>query len=102
MLALLVLGALKSHIARAWKAGMNRLSGAFLIAVNGFLIVTGYGLYYSGSEELRAWLSRWHAWIGLGIFVVLPAHAIAGRLIIHRRHARKFSTARNIATPEPK
>jgi len=89
MLALLVLGALVTHIRRAWKANTNRLSGALLIALNAFLIVTGYGLYYAGDEGLRAWLSRWHAWIGLGTFILLPAHVIAGWIIIRRLHARK-------------
>ena len=89
MLALLVLGALTVHIRRGWKAHKNRLSGALLMAVNVFLIVTGYGLYYAGGEALREWLSRWHAWIGLGAGVLLPAHVLAGRLIIRALHRRR-------------
>ena len=89
MLALLVLGALTVHIRRGWKAHKNRLSGAVLIAVNVFLIVTGYGLYYAGGEALREWLSCWHAWIGLGSGVLLPAHVLAGRLIIRALHRRR-------------
>jgi hypothetical protein len=89
MLALLVLGALTMHIRRGWKADKNRLSGALLIAVNAFLIVTGYGLYYAGDEALRAWLSRWHGWIGLASGVLLPAHVVAGRLIIRALHRRR-------------
>ena len=89
MLALIVLGALSAHIRRGWKADRNRLSGALLIGVNAFLIVTGYGLYYAGGEALREWLSRWHAWIGLGFGVLLPAHVIAGRLIIRALHRRR-------------
>ena len=89
MLALLVLGALTVHVRRGWKADKNRLSGAVLIAVNVFLIVTGYGLYYAGGEALREWLSRWHAWIGLASGVLLPAHVLAGRLIIRALHRRR-------------
>ncbi len=89
MFALLVLGALTAHVRRGWKARTNRLTGAFIIAVNIFLIVTGYGLYYAGGEELRAWLSRWHAWIGLGVVVLLPAHILAGRAIVRKKHLRK-------------
>ena len=89
MLALVVLGALTAHIRRGWKADKNRLSGALLIAVNVFLIVTGYGLYYAGGEALREWLSRWHAWIGLVSGVLLPAHVIAGRLILRALHRRR-------------
>ncbi len=89
MAALLVLGALTLHVKRGWKAGRNRLSGALLIALNGFLVATGYGLYYAGGEEMRAWLSRWHAWVGIGTLVLLPAHVIVGRLIIRRLHRQK-------------
>ena len=89
MLALLVLGALTVHIRRGWKAHKNRLSGALLMAVNVFLIVTGYGLYYAGGEALREWLSRWHAWLGLASGVLLPAHVLAGRLIIRALHRRR-------------
>ena len=89
MLALVVLGALTVHIRRGWKADKNRLSGALLIAVNAFLILTGYGLYYAGGEALREWLSRWHAWIGLGSGVLLPVHVIAGRFVIRALHRRR-------------
>jgi hypothetical protein len=90
MVALLVLGTLTAHVKRGWKAQKNRLSGVVLLGVNAFLIVTGYGLYYAGGEELRAWLSRWHGWIGLAAGVLLPAHVLIGRMIIralhHQRH----------------
>ncbi|MGB8170080.1 MAG: hypothetical protein WCF18_21430 [Chthoniobacteraceae bacterium] len=89
MLALLVLGALSLHVKRGWRADKNRLSGAILIAVNGFLIVSGYGLYYASTDALREWLSRWHAWIGLGVAALIPAHVIAGRVIMRRLHAQK-------------
>ena len=98
MLALLVLGALTMHVRRGWKADKNRLSGALLIAVNVFLIITGYGLYYAGGEALRAWLSHWHAWIGLVSGVLLPAHVLAGRLILRalprRRHPEESAPGR--------
>ena len=89
MVSLVVLGALAMHIRRGWKADKNRLSGVLLIAVNVFLIVSGYGLYYAGGEALREWLSRWHAWIGLVSGVLLPAHVLAGRLIIRTLHRRR-------------
>jgi hypothetical protein len=99
MIALLVIGALAPHVKRAWKADRNRLSGAVLLGVNAFLIITGYGLYYAGGEQLRAWLSRWHAWIGLAVGLLLPAHVIAGRLIIRAAHRRRHpeESARPIA-----
>jgi hypothetical protein len=90
MSALLVLGALIPHIRHGWTASKNRLSGTCIIALNAFLIFSGYGLYYAGDDELRAWLSRWHGWIGLGIIVILPAHIIAGRAIIRRSYRQKM------------
>ncbi|EDY20095.1 conserved hypothetical protein [Chthoniobacter flavus Ellin428] len=90
MLALLVLGALTAHVKRGWKAAKNRLSGVLLLGLNTFLIATGYGLYYAADEDLRAWLIRWHGWIGLGTLVLLPAHVIVGRIIIRRLHHRKI------------
>lgn len=90
MLALLVLGALTAHVKRGWKAAQNRLSGVVLLALNGFLIATGYGLYYAAEEDFRTWLIRWHGWIGLGTVVLLPAHVVVGRIIIRRLHNRKI------------
>lgn len=90
MLTLLVLGALTAHVKRGWKAAQNRLSGVVLLALNGFLIATGYGLYYAAEEDFRTWLIRWHGWIGLGTVVLLPAHVVAGRIIIRRLHNRKI------------
>jgi len=90
MLALLVLGALTAHVKRGWKAAKNRLSGVLLLGLNAFLIATGYGLYYAADEDFRAWLIRWHGWIGLGTLVLLSAHVIVGRIIIRRLHNRKI------------
>ncbi len=100
MLALLLLGALSLHVKRGWPANRNRLSGAVLVAVNAFLVVSGYGLYYASGEALRAWLSRWHAWIGLGIFILLPAHVIAGHWIRRRLHERKSAQLPQVE-PQP-
>lgn len=93
MLALLVTGALTPHVKRGWKANRNRLSGAILVATLVFLIVTGYGLYYTGDEALREWCSHWHAWIGLGLGAILPAHVIAGRWIMRALHRQRHPEA---------
>jgi hypothetical protein len=90
MLVLLALGALTAHVKRGWKAARNRLSGVFLLGLNAFLIATGYSLYYAADEDLRAWLIRWHSWIGVGTLVLLPAHVIVGRIIIRRLDHRKI------------
>jgi len=97
MLGLLLLGALSLHMKRGWTAGKNRLSGAILVAANAFLVASGYGLYYAGDESLRAWLSRWHGWIGVGLVAILPAHVLAGRLIMRRMHDRKLAKLARMA-----
>ena len=89
MLALLLLGALSLHVKRGWRAHRNRLSGVILIAVNAILIATGYGLYYASDEAFRAWLSRWHAWIGLGLTLLIPIHVLVGRIIARRLRAQR-------------
>ncbi len=89
MLSMITLGSLTAHVRRGWSADKNRLSGVVLLGICGFLIVTGYGLYYAGGEDLRAWCSRWHWWVGVGLGIILPAHVIAGRLIIRALHDRR-------------
>src|ERR1700730_6528776 len=93
MLALVLLGYLVTHIRKGWKAKKNRLSGATLLSVYLFLILSGYGLYYAGDEDLRHFISNWHAWIGVGMVALLPVHIIVGRIIMRRRASRVASTA---------
>jgi cation transport ATPase len=85
MAALILLGALINHVRKGWKARKNRASGLTLLLVVGFLVVTGYGLYYSGDEQLRTLISQWHAWIGLGLFLLVPAHVLIGRALRRKR-----------------
>jgi len=80
MVTLLLLGALfPIHIARAWRGGLNRISGAIMIAVNVVLIVTAFGLYYLGSEMLRPWISNLHIVAGVACPAALAIHIWLGR-----------------------
>jgi hypothetical protein len=79
MVALILLGALIGHMRNGWKARKNQASGLTLVLLILFLVVTGYGLYYAGDEQLRSLISQWHAWIGLALFALLPAHVLIGR-----------------------
>ena len=73
------------HIRRGWSAKINRGNGAFLIVINLTLIVSGYGLYYGGSEGLR-FLSHWvHVIIGVLLPVFLVWHIKVGRKGVKRR-----------------
>ena len=85
MVALILFGALINHIRNGWRAKKNRASGIPMLLVIVLLIVTGYGLYYAGDEQLRSLISRWHAWIGVGVFLLLPAHALLGRALRRKR-----------------
>src|SRR6202047_70927 len=79
MVSLILLGALIHHMRKGWKSRKNRTSGLSLLLVILFLVVPGYGLYYAGDEQLRSLISQWHGWIGLGLFLLLPAHVLIGR-----------------------
>lgn len=85
MAALILLGALINHMRKGWKARKNRALGLPLFSLVLFLVITGYGLYYAGDEQLRSLISQWHAWIGLGLVLLLPAHVLIGRALRRRR-----------------
>ena len=80
MLTLVLLGSLFTlHVKRAWLAGRNRRSGGLLFALHAFLALTGYALYYAGSEALRAFASNSHLALGLALPVLLILHLVLGR-----------------------
>lgn len=90
MLFLLLLGAFATqHIPALWRGGGNRLTGTVMIGFNALLIVTAYGLYYSGSDLVRAWASDLHIAAGLA----LPA-AVAHHVWTGRRRRRRAGPAR--------
>ncbi len=45
----------------------------------GFLVLTGYGLYYAGGERLRAWTSAAHLWVGLALPPIMLLHVWRGK-----------------------
>ncbi len=80
MATLLLLGTLwPLHIKFAWRAGRNLRTGLSLLSFFGFLVVTGYGLYYAGGERLRAWTSAAHLWVGLALPLILILHIWRGK-----------------------
>ena len=80
MATLILLGSLvPMHMKFAWRAGRNLRSGLTLASVFGFLVLTGYGLYYAGGERLRAWTSVAHLWVGLALPVLLGLHVWRGK-----------------------
>ncbi|HEX7920855.1 MAG TPA: hypothetical protein VF583_07870 [Bradyrhizobium sp.] len=80
MLALLTLGALiPVHLLRAWRSRKNLISGSIMAAFNAVLILTAFGLYYLGSEQVRPWMSWIHLIAGFALSLMFPLHIWLGR-----------------------
>ena len=75
MAALVVVGGLLvAHVGRGWAERRNRWSGAMLLGGCLWLTVTGYVLYYSGSDALRQLAASGHFWAGVALVPVLGTH----------------------------
>jgi hypothetical protein len=75
MATLVLLGALVArHVPLGWSAGTNRISGVAVLAASAWLLITGYALYYSGSDSLRYWAGETHFWVGVGVAAVFCLH----------------------------
>lgn len=73
--ALLAMGGiLVVHIANGWRYKHKRVSGLIQSTLFLTLILTGYALYYSGDETLRAAASLAHWVIGAGVPMVFIWH----------------------------
>src|SRR5262245_31716657 len=80
MATLVVLGALfPLHMRLGWRANRNRVSGSLMATITGLLIVTAFGLYYSGSDVLRASTSYLHIGVGLELPILVVVHVLRGR-----------------------
>ena len=91
MAVLLLLGALfPTHVARAWRGRLNRVTGIFMVTFNAVLIVTAFGLYYLGSDLVRTWISDVHIAAGLAFPALLIFHIWFGR--------RRYRITRNRGT----
>jgi hypothetical protein len=67
------------HIAPGLAAGERRRSGAVMLGLALWLVLSGYLLYYVGQEWLRAVTGLLHWAVGLLIPVFLFAHRLAPR-----------------------
>ena len=70
---------LTGHVRSAWRARRNRGNGSVFLSALGILAVTGYGLYYAGGENLRAWTSWIHLGVGLALPLLLFLHIWLGK-----------------------
>jgi MFS family permease len=77
---LLVLGALLTdHLPRGWRQERERASGLSLVTLCAILIISGWGLYYFGQEQLRAATSWVHSVLGLLLPCAVGVHVWRGR-----------------------
>jgi hypothetical protein len=70
---------LTGHVRFAWRARRNRGNGSLFLGTFGILTITGYGLYYAGGENLRAWTSWIHLAVGLALPLLLTLHIWFGK-----------------------
>jgi hypothetical protein len=68
------------HIAAAWKSGRHRVTGSALFLAMAALIVSGYLLYYAGSDTVRPLLSLAHWAIGLALPAAYGWHRAIRRI----------------------
>ena len=74
-----------THITVAWPREKRSWSGGILAGVFAALIVTGYLLYYVGSDTIRPLISVVHWGIGLGS----PAFFLIHRLRLRKRQRNR-------------
>jgi len=80
MVTLLFLGALfPLHVRLGWRSGRNRLTGPAMLTFNAVLIATAFGLYYSGSDAVRPWMSDIHMVVGFAVPALFVLHVLLGR-----------------------
>jgi hypothetical protein len=80
MIALVLLGALiPLHVQRSWRLGKNRITGSVMVGANAVLVATASGLYYAGSDLLRAFAADVHIAVGLALPALILTHVMLGR-----------------------
>ncbi len=75
MLVLVLIGTvLPRHVQQGLKNARNRRTGVGMLSVFAVLSVSGYFLYYAGSEEFRSFNSWLHLAAGLALPAMVFAH----------------------------
>lgn len=65
-----------AHITKGWSMRRRRWSGGALVSLMGWMLLTGYLLYYLGDETLRSWTSILHWSAGLALPIGFLAHRL--------------------------
>ena len=71
-------GMFVAHIPKGWDHARQRVGGVALCTILAVLIVSGYGLYYVGDDELHGWTSIAHWCLGLALPMVFLWHYLIG------------------------
>jgi hypothetical protein len=79
------------HVAGGWKSRRRRWSGGAQFALLAWLIVTGYLLYYVGSDDWQRAVAIAHWSVGLGLPAAFVVHRFAR---VTRPWARTSGTIR--------
>jgi hypothetical protein len=64
------------HVKKSWNAHIRRWSGGTLFGVTLWLSLTGFALYYIGSDAWRSWTSLSHWIAGLAALAAFLWHLI--------------------------
>jgi len=98
MAGLIVYGSLLPvHVRRAWAIRRNIVLGIGLVLFMLLLTVTGYLLYYAGSETARPVISALHWVVGLVVPALLVWHIVSGRSQTRARDAESIRKMGNRA-----
>ena len=90
MIALVLLGAVMAlHVRHSWRAGKTRISGAAMVGANALLVATACGLYYAGSDLLRAFAADVHIAVGIALPALVVTHIVLGRRTRMRAGAKR-------------
>lgn len=94
MAALVLLGTLIfEHVGRGWRQARNKTSGIAIVVLSLFLAVTGYLLYYVGTEDARQIASYVHLALGAALPLPVLVHAFRMMRLRARRRFRLPSPA---------
>jgi hypothetical protein len=70
---------LATHVPAGYRSRRQRTVGLSLVAAQGFLILTAYGLYYAGGEDFHSLIGYAHAGVGFIFPFLLALHVVAGK-----------------------
>lgn len=91
---------LPGHVRRAWGARRNRITGIIFFAVMLILILTGYLLYYVGSDSVRSVMAVAHWAIGIGWPLLVAWHVWRGRVSRRIRLAGQRAAGVIVSVPD--